>query len=73
MEIEDGIIHMRGKPKTDILEYLYRNTLCGFCREWIVRLMHKKKVLTIAILQECRFDSNSDIRIYAERIKFPYE
>lgn len=71
MKIEDGIKHMRGKPKTDILEYLYRNTLCGFCRESIVRLMHKKKVLTIAILQECRFDSNSDIRVFAERINLP--
>lgn len=69
MDIEDGIKYMRGKPKTDILEYLYRNTLCGSCRERIVRLMHKKKVLTKAILQECGFDSNSDIRAFAEKIK----
>jgi len=65
----DGIEAMRGKPKTDILEYLYRYTLCGSCREWIVRLMHKKKVLPEKILQECRFDSNSDIREFAARIK----
>lgn len=71
MDIEDGIKYMRGKPKTDILEYLYRNTLCGDCREHIVRLMHKKKVLTKAILQECRFDSNSDIRAFTEKIKLP--
>ncbi len=71
MDIEDGIKHMRGKPKTDILEYLYRNTLCGSCRECIVRLMHKKKVLTKAILEECKFDANSDIRVFAGKIKLP--
>ena len=30
--------------------------------------MHKKKVLPDNILQECRYDSNSDIRFFAERI-----
>lgn len=69
MDIEDGIKYMRCKPKTDILEYLYRNTLCGSCRESIVRLMHKNKVLTESILQECRFDSNSDTRAFANKIK----
>lgn len=71
MDIEDRIKYTRGKPKTDILEYLYRNTLCGSCRESIVRLMHKKKVLTKAIILECRFDSNSDIRVFAKKIKLP--
>ena len=64
----DGIKVMRGKPRTDILEYLYRHQLCGSCREWIVRLMHKKKVLPENILQECRYDSNSDVRVFSERI-----
>ncbi|MCL2367799.1 MAG: hypothetical protein FWC72_02290, partial [Oscillospiraceae bacterium] len=64
----DGIKTMRGKPKTDILEYLYRNTLCGFCRVEIVRLMHKKGVLSDEILNECRFDANEYVREFAERI-----
>ena len=68
MDAIDGIEAMRGKPKTDILEYLYRQTLCSFCRERIVRLMHKKKALPDVILQECRFDSDLDIRDLAERI-----
>lgn len=67
--IENGIECMRGKPKTDILKYLYQNTLCSSCREHIVRLMHKKKVLTKEILQECSFDSNSNIRAFANKIK----
>ena len=68
MDAINGIEVMRGKPKTDILEYLYRQTLCGFCRERIVKLMHKKKALPDEILQECRLDANLDIRDFAERI-----
>jgi len=64
----NGIEKLRGKPKTDLLLYVYRNTHCGFCREAIVRLMYKKKILTSAILQECLHDSNYDIRIFAKRI-----
>ena len=65
---EDGIKKLRGKPKTDLPEYIYRQTYCGFCRECIVRLMHKKKILTESILSECQYDSNSDIREFAERL-----
>jgi len=68
MDARDGIEAMRGKPKTDILEYLYRYTLCGFCREQIVRLMHKKGVLSDEILGECRFDARGDTRAFAERL-----
>ena len=68
MDARDGAETMRGKPKTSILEYLYRNTLCGTCRERIVRTMHKKGVLSDEILSECRFDANDDIRAFAARI-----
>jgi hypothetical protein len=68
MVAEDGIRVMHGKPQTDILEYIYHNTLCGSCRERIIRLMYKKKTLSETILHECQFDSNSDIRTFAERV-----
>ena len=68
MDANDGIKAMRGKPKTNILEYLYHNTLCGFCRESIVRTMHKKGVLSDKILHECHFDANLDIQKFAEQI-----
>ncbi|MCL2827224.1 MAG: hypothetical protein FWD99_00605 [Oscillospiraceae bacterium] len=67
-DARNGIEAMRGKPKTTILEYLYRNTLCGFCRGEIVRIMHKKGVLSEQTLGECRFDANDDIRAFAERL-----
>jgi hypothetical protein len=55
------------KPQTAILEYVYQNTLCSWCRLRIVELMSQHKVLTKQILTECLFDSNSDIRVFAER------
>ncbi len=67
MDIEAVLSSVRQKPKTDILTYLYYQTSCSCCRYRIVQLMHKKKVLSENILQECRFDSNSDIREFAER------
>jgi len=68
MPAEDAIRNMRGKLKTDLIQYLYSETYCGSCRNSIVRTMHTKKVLSEKVLQECRFDSNCDIRIFAERI-----
>lgn len=68
MSAEDGIEKLRGKPKTDLLQYLYRETYCGSCRERVVRLMHKKGIATDSLLQEWRYDSNSDVREFADRV-----
>ena len=57
----------RWKPRTDILRYIYENTLCSFCRFRIVELMNQHQVLTSQILEECLLDSNSDIRDFAKR------
>ena len=64
----DGVDAMRGKPRTNILEYLYRNTLCGFCREHIIRTMHKKGILSDEVLRECLFDANFDLQTFAKRL-----
>jgi len=68
MSAEKGIENLRGKPKTDLLQYIYRETYCSCCRERIVELMHKKKVLPDDILQECLYDCNLDIQAFAKRI-----
>jgi hypothetical protein len=68
MAAEDALKRLRGKPKTDLLLYIYRETYCGSCRESIVALMHKKRALTGSLLQECLYDSNGDIRSFAERV-----
>lgn len=54
------------KPK-ELLSYMYRNTLCSFCREYVVREMGRRRILTEEMLEEMRYDCNGKIRDYAER------
>lgn len=56
----------RGKPN-ELLLYMYRNTLCSFCREYAVREMGRRRMLTRELLEEMRYDCNKDIRKYADR------
>lgn len=56
----------KGKPK-ELLLYMYRNTLCSFCREHIVKQMGRRRMLTYELLEEMQYDSNKEIRKYARR------
>ncbi|WP_414732917.1 hypothetical protein [Acetobacterium carbinolicum] len=67
MAIETAFDKGSWKPQTEILKYIYENTLCPCCRWRIVKLMNQHKVLTKQILNECLFDSNNDIRVFAAR------
>lgn len=55
---------LRNSPK-ELLPYMYEHTLCSFCREYIVREMGRRHMLTEEILEECLWDSNDGIRHYA--------
>lgn len=64
---------IENKPKTtrdihELLLYMYERELCSNCRFDIVKLLKKHKLLADAILNECRFDSNDDMRKWAEKI-----
>lgn len=54
------------KPK-ELLLYMYQNTLCSFCREYVVREMGRRRMLTRALLEEMQYDCNSEIREYADK------
>ena len=54
------------KPK-ELLFYMYRNTLCSFCREDIVKEMGRRRMLTRELLEEMQYDCNGDIRKYAKK------
>jgi hypothetical protein len=58
---------MRGKPRTDVLNYVYRNTWCSSCRVRIVRLMYLKGIVTPTLQQEFLSDSHPDIRSLATK------
>ena len=53
-------------PK-DLLPLLYEYNPCSFCRETALMCMSRHKMLTREILEECLYDSNDDIRRYAEK------
>lgn len=55
------------KAPAELLRYLYKKNYCSFCRESVLRIMSKRKLLTDGILQECLYDSSFDIRRFAER------
>lgn len=54
------------KPK-ELLLHMYRNTLCSYCRERVVREMGRRRMLTGELLEEMQYDCNEEIRAYAER------
>ncbi len=64
------ILHLfdeeRDLPK-EFLLYIYNTTLCSCCRRSAVLALDKRQWLTEDIIEECRFDSNKDIRDYVNR------
>ena len=74
----DDIIHSIGltlnyqrdagfKVPAWILHWFYENDRCSSCRENIVREMGRRRLLSDEMLRECLYDSNDDIRKYAEK------
>ena len=46
---------------------MYEYSQCACCRDFIVREMSRRRMLTDELLQECLHDSYSDIREFAEK------
>lgn len=46
----------------ELLGYMYHEGLCSMCRERFVRIMLDKNLMTDIIKEECKYDSNEDIR-----------
>lgn len=49
------------------LEYIFSTTYCSECRADALRQLGKRRMLTPELLEECRYDSNDQIRAYARR------
>ncbi|MDR1798528.1 MAG: hypothetical protein LBR19_01375 [Bifidobacteriaceae bacterium] len=58
----------RRLPASDIVEYTYRETLCSFCRDCIVRLIHRKGRLTNELVLEVCWDSCDELAQFARRV-----
>jgi len=55
------------RPPKELLQWAYENSRCSFCREYVVRAMSARRMLTEEILQECLYDNNGDVRRFAEK------
>lgn len=49
------------------LQFIFENTYCSGCRADALRQLGRRRKLTPELLEECRYDSNDDIRAYARR------
>ena len=54
------------KAPAELLRYIYETNYCSCCREYTLKQMGKRRMLTDDILQECLLDCNSEIRVYAK-------
>lgn len=54
-------------PPKSVLPILYETTPCSVCREEMVSLMGKYRMLSPDVLEECLYDSNEEIRKYAQK------
>jgi hypothetical protein len=50
-----------------VFTYMYRQTLCSYCRHNLIRKMSKRRILSREILKECLHDSYEEIRKLAIR------
>lgn len=60
---DDGV---KGLPKR-LLHLMYEQTLCSMCREFTLKLMGKRRMLSKELLTECLYDSNDEVREYARK------
>ncbi|MBE1446166.1 hypothetical protein [Paenibacillus sp. OAS669] len=67
MSVEDLLDKRSVKINPSVYIYMYRQTLCSYCRHTLIQGMSKRKVLPQEILEECLYDSYEDTRKFALR------
>ncbi len=68
MDVIRSYKDFKGVPRPKhLLPLLYQYNPCSYCREAVLQLMSKHRMLTEAILKECLYDSNHEIRTMAAK------
>jgi len=60
--------YYRDPKLTDALIWVYENTPCTMCREYIVERLYELGRLNDSILRECLYDANEDTREFARKL-----
>jgi hypothetical protein len=63
----DFMMNKKKDMPDEILYITYYNDYCAFNREYIVKCMNKRKLLTDSIKEELYYDSDYEIRRYVSR------
>ncbi|MDD6879210.1 MAG: hypothetical protein PUD59_03155, partial [bacterium] len=63
----DFMMNKKKDMPDEILYITYYNDYCAFNREYIVKCMNKRNLLTESIKEELKYDSDYEIRKYANR------
>lgn len=66
--VQDVFELQSSSSATQTLRNMYYNNPCSFCREIVLDRLHRIGGLNTTILDECRYDSNLDIREWTEKI-----
>ena len=66
-ETIDFMMNKKKNMPDEILYITYYNDYCAFNREYIIRCMNKRNLLTESIKEELKYDSDYEIRKYANR------
>ncbi len=66
-DVIDFMMNKKKDMPDEILYITYYNDYCAFNREYIVKCMNKRKLLTDSIKEELHYDSDYEIRRYAGR------
>lgn len=67
MDVEQLLDKRSVRINSSIFLYIYKQTLCSYCRHHLIQKMFKRKILPQAILEECLHDSYEDTRKFARR------
>lgn len=63
----DFMMNNKKNMPDEILYITYYNDYCAFNREYIVKCMYKRKILTESIKKELFYDSDYELRNYVSR------
>ncbi len=65
MEIRAVFECNKSVESADILEFLYQNTTCSYCRQKIVQIMCDNDILSRHVAEECLYDCEDETRAIA--------
>ncbi|GBF72301.1 hypothetical protein PA598K_00541 [Paenibacillus sp. 598K] len=68
MRVEELLNSRKMRLDPSIYIHMYRQTLCSYCRHWLIKRMVRRRIIPHAMLEACLHDSYEDTRKLARRV-----